>query len=198
MRKLIFRLQGYRLIDIVPAEWELVHINMKGEEYIMVEYAHYEVYYNDKKDKYKIHLKGMRPYAHSLYRELNKIIDALNSKTEGHDFKGNSQDYFNLMTGTTENWQEGAMMGAAAINEGISVLRMELALYQEHMDKIKNDDARLIAQMQHYKTTVVMKKVGLDIWEDLGNVIVTSEGCYFSAYNTLLKFNEDDQGEDEE
>jgi hypothetical protein len=73
----------------------------------------------------------------------------------------------------------------------VRVVRADLTNYKDNLDKMRSKDQRLINTMQEYKKNVLQKNPTVDIWEDYGNVIITSEGCYFSTYHKYLDFNGD-------
>lgn len=201
MKRLILKLQGYKLIDVVSGEWTHSYLNIEGEEIFYVDYSYYEIYYNSKKDKYKMLLKGYKPYTHFLHMELNAIIDFVNMKpsTAKINFTKTSQDYFFQRTQLFQLIEDGLDNPYETtyndVGEQVRILRMDLEHYKNHLDKIRKEDSKLVRKMQEYKEEVLIKRGEIDIWQDLGNVIVTSEGCYFTAYNRDLRQSD---GSDEE
>lgn len=201
MRKLFLQLQGYEQIDEVYAEWELVQYNVQGEVISSVEYSIYYIFYNSKKDKYTMLTGGFRPFHNNMHTELASMINFLNKKPvhEKLQFWRNSQDYFIQKSKLDDLIKQGYDMdlmsppqeeNKAEMLNKVRVVRIELNQYKEHLDKIQQDDPKLIKTMQDFKKNVLQKKERLDIWQDLGNVIITSEGCYFSIYNKNLRFDE--------
>lgn len=194
MKKLLLQLQGYKLIDIVAGEWSHIFLDVEGGDITFVDYSYYHVYYNPKKDKYKFTLSGFRPYMHCMYGELNSIIDFINMKPEGAqiNFTKTSQDFFfqkNELFKLVDNNLEINIntVNSTENDNQIRVLRMDLEHYKGFLETINIDDAKLIKVMQTYKKEVLAKRTEVEIYQDLGNVVITSEGCYFTAYNKHIQ-----------
>lgn len=194
MKKLLLQLQGYKLIDIVAGEWSHIFLDVEGNDITFVDYAYYHIFYNPKKDKYKFLLSGFRPYMHCMYGEMNSIIDFINMKPDGAQihFTKTSQDFFfqkNELFKMVDNNLEisiNTVNGSETDNQ-VRVLRMDLEHYKNFLESINIDDAKLIKVMQTYKKEVLAKRTDIEIYQDLGNVVITSEGCYFTAYNKHIQ-----------
>lgn len=193
MKKLLLLLRGYKQIDEVEAEWTHNHIDLNGEDLSLVDYATYMIFYNSRKDKYEMLHKGFRPFNHFMYTELMAIIEFINRKPEDSVFRffNTPRDYF-VQRGVLFQMIEGDF--TVDFNQVYQpedtktrIMRVKLTHYKEILDSIKSEDSKLIQKMQEYKQQVLLTTQGLDIWQDLGNVIITSEGCYYSMYNEEKK-----------
>jgi hypothetical protein len=195
MKKLLLQLQGYKLIDIVAGEWSHLFLDVEGSDITFIDYSYYHVFYHPKKDKYKFSLSGFRPMMHCMYGELNSIIDFINMKPEGAqiNFTKTSQDYFFQKNELFKMVDSNLEININTINNNsesdnqVRVLRMDLEHYKNFLESITIDDAKLVKVMQTYKKEVLAKKTEIEIYQDLGNVVITSEGCYFTAYNKYIQ-----------
>jgi hypothetical protein len=205
MRKLLLKLQGYVQIDEVNAEWEILQYNLSGEAISDVDYSTYYIFYNEKKDHYDMTVGGFRPYKNELHKELRSILNFINMKptTSKNKFWNNSQDYFIQKASLDKLIEESYEVDIKKEPEPpvdnsnlemlnrVRVVRAELQNYKDKLDLMKSKDQKLINTMQEYKKNVLSKNPTVDIWEDYGNVIITSEGCYFTTYHKYLDFNGD-------
>jgi hypothetical protein len=207
MRKLLLKLQGYVQIDEVNAEWEILQYNLDGEAVSDVDYSKYYIFYNPRKDHYDMIVGGFRPFKNLMHTELRSILNFINTKPAASKIKfwENSQDYFiqkaNLEKMIQESYevdmeskqpeQKEPEQNNTDMMNRVRVVRADLTNYKDNLDKMRSKDQRLINTMQEYKKNVLQKNPTVDIWEDYGNVIITSEGCYFSTYHKYLDFNGD-------
>ena len=195
MKKLMLALQGYKQIDEMEGEWSHIYVDINGEDVCLLDYATYQIFYNARKDKYKMLIKGFKPFHHFLYTELISIIDFLNLKPVESQFKffHSYNDYFvqrNILLKAIEGELTIEFNNVSEASTKINIMRLKLTNYKEVLDTIKSEDPKLIQKMQEYKKQVLLKTTGLDIWQDIGNVIITSEGCYYSVYNEEKKNEE--------
>ena len=72
---ILLTLRGYKLIDEVSALWKVQYKNMSGKDVTLVEYSNYKIFYNEKRDLYKMTIHGFKPIKHYLHGELSLIID---------------------------------------------------------------------------------------------------------------------------
>ena len=93
---ILLALRGYKLIDEISALWKVQYKNMSGKDVTFVEYSIYKIFYNEKRDLYKMTIHGFKPIKHYLHGELSLIIDFLNNKPENDffDFTESIQDYY--------------------------------------------------------------------------------------------------------
>ena len=203
MKELLLKLKGYTLIDVFRGEWTHIFDNTSGEEISFIDYSIYKIFYNRKKDKYEITLSGFNPMEHVMYEELMNILNFINIKPEieNFEFTNSSQDYFSQKTQLVMLMNNIDMEYSQNVSDPntVVVLRMKLENIETHLPQIKKEDERLIKIMQEFKAKNIVKK-NLEIYDDFGNVIVTSEGCYFTAYNSQIssKDENEDESEDEE
>lgn len=203
MKELLLKLKGYTLIDVFRGEWTHIFYNTSGEEISFIDYSIYKIFYNRKKDKYEITLSGFNPMEHVMYEELMNILNFINIKPEieNFEFTNSSQDYFSQKTQLVMLMNNIDMDYSQNVSDPntVVVLRMKLENIETHLPQIKKEDERLIKIMQEFKAKNLVKK-NLEIYDDFGNVIVTSEGCYFTAYNSQIssKDENEDESEDEE
>ena len=196
MKKLWYKLLGYREIDYIVGEREETSF-VGDKEFLMCTYSNYTILIKDKLGKFKVITSGVRPKEHVLYSELSRIVNdlSLSSKT---DRRSTIRDYFiakDMMTSFEDSIADffAPQKGGTSfpIKRKISILKRPLDNYKDTLSYIIQDDKLLIQTMEEYKVKTLLPNEDIDIWEDYGNVIVTSDGCYFTLYDDQFSIDEE-------
>ena len=199
-------MKGYKLLTTIVGEWELICYE-KGLPKSYFEYAKYHIYYNSKKDKYNIEAKGLKNKLHPTYTNLCKIIETINNHSEPAVYLGTPVDFFTRWEKLQQEQEKETIEDFffdfkqdETLNpnkpEPYKILKIPLDNYQSHLEQIRIKDKRLIEGIQKYKKEFLDKNPTIDIWEELDNVVVTSEGCYFTMYDSQIILEDDEKNED--
>ena len=177
---ILLALRGYKLIDEISALWKVQYKNMSGKDVTLVEYSIYKIFYNERRDLYKMTIHGFKPIKHYLHGELSLIIDFLNSKPENEffDFYESIQDYFiqkeNLMNLINTKYGE---IKTTNTDSNLIILRFELNSDREFIMSLRNDDPTMGSNLKSFKNSDLLPK-DIEIYEEFNNVLITSEGYY--------------------
>lgn len=199
MKKILLAIQGYKLLDEVSGLWKVQYKDMSGKDIVLVEYSNYQVYYNYKKDLYRLVLKGFKPMKHYLYGELVAMIDFLNLKPENDyfGFSETAQDYFLQKEGLFQLINTG--FGDAKVsreNPELVILRFDLDQDKEYIMTMRDTTPIMKEILQNFKKSGLLVK-GIEIYEEHDNILITSEGYYVCTPKTTLnKLNNGDSEED--
>ena len=200
MKYFIEKLLGYQHLSTIVGEWEEVAY-LGTREVVTYEYAKFKVFYSEKKERYKVSTSGYKPELHPYYPILSRVIEQLNTRSIPYFYLQNTLDFHNLWSETLE--KESGLKNFFQDNfnpesipkeapDGINILKLGLDNYKDALDYIVNTKEDLIRSMQKYKNSTLTPNPSIDVWQDLGNVIITSDGCYFTAYSSQLKINDDE------
>ena len=177
---ILLALRGYKLIDEISALWKVQYKNMSGKDVTLVEYSIYKIFYNERRDLYKMTIHGFKPIKHYLHGELSLIIDFLNNKPENDyfDFYESIQDYFiqkeNLMNLINTKYGE---IKTTNTESNLIILRFELNSDREFIMSLRNDDPTMGSNLKSFKNSDLLPK-DIEIYEEFNNVLITSEGYY--------------------
>lgn len=199
MKKILLAIQGYKLLDEVSGLWKVQYKDMSGKDIVFVEYSNYQVYYNHKKDLYRLVLKGFKPRKHYLYGELVTMIDFLNLKPENDyfGFSETAQDYFLQKEGLFQLMNTGfGDVKVSSENPELVILRFDLDQDKEYIMTMRDTTPIMKEILQNFKKSGLLVK-GIEIYEEHDNILITSEGYYVcTSKTTLNKLNNGDSEEE--
>ena len=153
---------------------------MSGKDITLVEYSYYKIFYNEKRDLYKMTIHGFKPIKHYLHGELSLIIDFLNNKPENDffEFSESIQDYFiqkeNLMNLINTKYGE---IKTTDTESNLIILRFELNSDREFIMSLRDEDPVMGSTLKSFKNTELSSK-NIEIYEEFNNVLITSDGYY--------------------
>ena len=201
MKKLLLAIQGYKLIDEISGMWKIQYKNMSGKDIVMVEYSKFWIYYNEKKDLYKMVRGGFKPFQHFLNGELMIMLDFINMKPE-NDYIGFSetvQDYFTQKESLFHVMSTGfGEVKATPENSELIILRFELNQDKEYIMSMREDDQLMGKILQDFKKSGLLSK-GIEIYEEHNNILITSDGYYVCTHKSIFnKLDNDSKEEDED
>lgn len=189
IKHILLYLQGYKFIDVINAEWELSHQTLDGVDVKMTEYCAYNIYYNERVDKYKVIPKGIKCIEHSMYREVCMIIDFLNIKpdTEGVNFFNTSGDYFaqreslmmliDLPKVRMEIPFDMDTLPDSTTKSNLIIVKIPLEVPKSHLEELLDEGVRLSQTLENFKGSGLVPK-NIDIYSQEKNMLITSEGYY--------------------
>ena len=177
---ILLALRGYKLIDEISALWKVQYKNMSGKDVTFVEYSIYKIFYNERRDLYKMTIHGFKPIKHYLHGELSLIIDFLNNKPENDffDFTESIQDYYiqkeNLMNLINTKYGE---IKTSDEDSSLIILRFDLNTDREFIMSLRNEDQSMGSNLKSFKNTELSSK-NIEIYEEFNNILITSDGYY--------------------
>ena len=177
---ILLALRGYKLIDEISALWKVQYKNMSGKDVTLVEYSNYKIFYNERRDLYKMTIHGFKPIKHYLHGELSLIIDFLNNKPENDffDFTESIQDYYiqkeNLMNLINTKYGE---IKTSDEDSSLIILRFDLNTDREFIMSLRNEDQSMGSNLKSFKNTELSSK-NIEIYEEFNNILITSDGYY--------------------
>ena len=177
---ILLTLRGYKLIDEISALWKVQYKNMSGKDVTLVEYSNYKIFYNERRDLYKMTIHGFKPIKHYLHGELSLIIDFLNNKPENDffDFSESIQDYYiqkeNLMNLINTKYGE---IKTSDEDSSLIILRFGLNSDREFIMSLRNEDQAMGSNLKSFKNTELSSK-DIEIYEEFNNILITSDGYY--------------------
>lgn len=177
---ILLTLRGYKLIDEISALWKVQYKNMSGKDVTLVEYSNYKIFYNERRDLYKMTIHGFKPIKHYLHGELSLIIDFLNNKPENDffDFSESIQDYYiqkeNLMNLINTKYGE---IKTSDEDSSLIILRFDLNSDREFIMSLRNEDQAMGSNLKSFKNTELSSK-DIEIYEEFNNILITSDGYY--------------------
>ena len=177
---ILLTLKGYKLIDEISALWKIQYKNMSGRDVTLVEYSTYKIFYNERRDLYKMTIHGFKPIKHYLHGELSLIIDFLNNKPENDffEFYESIQDYYiqkeNLMNLINTKYGE---IKTSDEDSSLIILRFDLNTDREFIMSLRNEDQSMGSNLKSFKNTELSSK-DIEIYEEFNNILITSDGYY--------------------
>lgn len=156
-------------------------------------YSVYAIYYNEKKDKYKLILSGFEPHKHYLNTNLNILIDSLNFKIDEINYTETTQDYFVeksvILNHVMSNFNEVKTYGD---DDSIIVLKFDLQNNKSYIMGFKDENPTLKEIVLSFKDSDLFPKTA-EIYEEIDNIIITSEGYFIATEKkNLSKLNKED------
>lgn len=204
MKKILYWLQGYKKIDEIAGLWQVSFKEFQGNETRFADYSIYSIYYNSKKDMYKLQMSGFRPMKHFLNTELRILIEYLNHKENEEDtlFYNTVEDYFtekdNLFMLLSTPLGK---VGSTNYDNNLMIIKFELDQNKEYIMQLRNSDVNMVKTIKSLKNSDVIPK-GTEIYEELDNILITSDGYYVCTTNYMinkieerLDLNDDDEDE---
>ena len=193
IKKLILFLKGYKKIDELSGLWKHSYQNPNGKDTSIMSYSVYAIYYNEKKDKYKLILSGFEPHKHYLNTNLNILIDSLNFKIDEINYTETTQDYFVeksvILNHVMSNFNEVKTYGD---DDSIIVLKFDLQNNKSYIMGFKDENPTLKEIVLSFKDSDLFPKTA-EIYEEIDNIIITSEGYFIATEKkNLSKLNKED------
>lgn len=199
MNRLINFLQGYVIVDSIVALWRLQH-QVGDRQVSLAEYSKYVIYYNERLDKYRLCLGGFRPMRHMLYSDMKYLIDFLNNKPESEIFNYTVRDYFDQKD-TLFSMLEMEMSVGEVIedeeNSELVVIKFELKQNRDFIMRLRDSDELKVEVIKKFKKSNYLPK-NVEVYEELDNILVTSEGYFVCIEKEFLSKIEDDEAEEED
>ena len=195
---ILITLKGYKLIDEISALWKIQYKNMSGKDVTFVEYSTYKIFYNERRDLYKMTIHGFKPIKHYLHGELSLIIDFLNNKPENDffDFSESIQDYYiqkeNLMNLINTKYGE---IKTSNEDSNLIILRFDLNSDREFIMSLRNEDQSMGSNLKSFKNSELSSK-NIEIYEEFNNILITSDGYYVCTNAEFLNKLGGNEGEE--
>lgn len=193
-KMLALRVQGYKKIDRIQGLWKHSTAGLSGVEINIADYSFYDVYYNSRKDKYKILMSGFKPFQHYLGSELQEIVAYLNWKPHTDVFNHTIHDYFEqkeeLMNFISTGYNEITNLP----DSEYAIVKFELTVDRETVMNLRSNAPEMKTAIQAFKKEGLAK--GEEVYEEVDNILITSSGYYVCTLKSNLSFK--DQIEDDE
>lgn len=202
INKLFLWIRGYKRIDQIKGLWSLSHADISGKLILFAEYSVYDIYYNERRDWYKMTKSGFNPTNHTLHRELLMTLEFLNYKPKNpyYVFSENMSDYFiqrdEIINSMNYDFSDVNEVGQTEDTE-LVILRFELTNDKSYILKMKDNTPDKVKAIQAYKQTL-LKKEGLEIYEEVDNILITSEGYYVCTHKGILTQNMPDDKDEKD
>lgn len=191
--RFILRLLGYELLDEIVGLWKHSYKNFIGEEVIFADYAKYRIYYNVKKDKYRLFKGGYKPLTHCLNDEIEMMICYLNMKpkNEYQEFFNNKSDYFTAKEFTMTSLRQSEVPEMESNEAGLVIIRFGLDVSREEVFKMHDISPVKKRVLQEFKESKFISR-SADVYEEKDNILITSDGYYICTEKDNVKEIEDE------
>ena len=197
MKKTPLTQRGYKKIDQISGLWKHTYVNMQGKEVVLADYAYYDIFYNEDDDIYEVEMRGFRPQQHYLNGEVVMMINFLNTKPENDFiiFSRSSTDYF-LQKESLINFITAGFGEVKEVKEepDLVVLKFGLEQDKEFIMTLRINNPIMTQVIQNFKKSL---KDVVEIYEELDNILITSDGYFVcTEKSNMKKINRDDEGKD--
>lgn len=179
IKKIILRIFGYRYIDRISGLWKHSFKTHDGKETAIMSYAHYDVYYSSKRDRYVLDTSGFEPLKHILNSRLRVILEGLNDKDPDFPYMENIQDYFIQKEVLLNYLQAGFGDVSSVEGSDLIILRFDLEQKKEFIMKFRDPNPLLITALEGMMKSATFPS-SAEVYEKIDNIAITSEG-YFVA-----------------
>ena len=195
IEKLLLTIQGYKKIDQLSGLWKHSYTATNGKDVVLMSYANYDIYYNSRKNFYKLYTSGFLPMKHMLSSRVRIILEALNYNTVDFDFTNTAQDWFlekevmmRMLSGNYRLVGETSDGNLEAI-----ILGFDLTQTKEFVMKYKDSSEYMVNILKTFIESDAFPK-SAEIYEKIDNIVITSEGYYVATYKKELeKLNDEEE-----
>ena len=197
IKKIILALTGYKLIDQMSGLWRHSYRGMEKKEIVFADYSRYDIFYNEKKNHYKMIAYGYKPFVHFLNSELGMILETVNLKLGDGliNYTDTTQDYFFHKEQLLDYINTGVGEVTLDHPSQLLIIKFELDQSKEYVLSFQDQNKKMIELINNFKNTTLLPD-GVEIFEQHDNILITSEGFYVCTAKE--KLNMTDNGRTEE